>query len=130
MMMVVASIARRRGIGASVKSSAREIVDWTREAMVVLAMPVIFVGGILIRAFTVTESVAIAVVYALVFGMLLYRTIKLWDLPGIFMSATLTTGNVMFILATASAFSWILARAGTPQQLDNLPMFDAQARPG
>ena len=127
MMLLVAWIARRRGIGAGTKSSVREVVDSTREATVVLAMPVIVVGGILIGAFTVTESAAIAVVYALVVGVFFYRTIKVQELPGIFMSATLTTGKVMFILATASAFSWILARAGAPQQLAELPMFNAQA---
>jgi C4-dicarboxylate transporter DctM subunit len=74
-------------------------------------------------AFTATESAAVAVAYALVVGMFLFRTVRLADLPGIFKSTALTTGQVMFVLATASAFSWILARAGAPQQLAQLPMF-------
>lgn len=127
MMGIVAVIARRRGIGAGEATSLRGIAVATRRALVVLVMPVIVVGGILVGAFTATESAAIAVAYALVLGLVVFRTVRLADLPGIFKSSALTTGQVMFVLATASGFSWILARAGAPQELARLPMFDSGA---
>jgi tripartite ATP-independent transporter DctM subunit len=127
MMVVVAAVARRHGMGAGPPTSVRNVVSATRQALVVLVMPLIVVGGILGGAFTATESAAVAVLYALIVGLLVYRTIPFSALPGIFKSATYTTGKVMFVLATASGFSWILARAGAPQQLATLPMFGADA---
>jgi C4-dicarboxylate transporter DctM subunit len=127
MMAVVAWMAPRRGIGRGAPTSLGEITVATRRALVVLVMPVIVVGGILGGAFTATESAAVAVAYALVVGLLVFRTVRLADLPGIFRSSALTTGKVMFVLATASGFSWILARAGAPQQLAALPMFGGDA---
>ena len=127
MMLVVAWIARRRGIGAGEATSLRGVAVATRRATVVLVMPVLVVGGILVGAFTATESAAVAVAYALFVGIFVFRTVRLADLPAVFTSTALTTGQVRFVLATASAFSWILARAGAPQQLAQLPMFEAGA---
>ena len=72
MMLVVAWIARRRGIGAGEKRPrcAKHRGSPRGAPPVVLAMPVLVVGGILGGAFTATESAAVAVVYALVVGML------------------------------------------------------------
>jgi C4-dicarboxylate transporter DctM subunit len=55
--------------------------------------------------------------------------VALKDLPGIFRRAVLTTGKVMFIVATASIFSWILARGGVPAQIARLPFFGPSAKP-
>jgi len=127
MMGVVAWIARKRGIGAGEATSLRGVAVATRRALIVLAMPILVVGGILVGAFTATESAAIAVAYALVLGLFVLRTVRIGDLPAIFKASALTTGQVMFVLATASGFSWILARAGAPQQLAQLPFFEAGA---
>lgn len=127
MMGVVAVIARRRGISGGEPTSIREIGVATWRALTVLAMPILVVGGILAGAFTPTESAAIAVAYALVLGLVVLRTVSLGDLPRIFKTTALTTGQVMFVLATASGFSWILARAGAPEELARLPMFEAGA---
>ena len=129
MMGVVAWIARKRGIGAGEATSLRGVAVATRRALIVLAMPILVVGGILVGAFTATESAAIAVAYALVLGLFVLRTVRFGDLPAIFKASALTTGQVMFVLATASGFSWILARAGAPQQLAQLPFFDSTAAP-
>ncbi|MBM3522474.1 MAG: TRAP transporter large permease [Alphaproteobacteria bacterium] len=127
LMTIVAVIARRRGIGNGAPSSGRDIVLATRRALVVLVMPILVVGGILGGVFTATESAAVAVGYALVIGLFVFRTLGLRELVAIFKSASLTTGKVMFVLATASGFSWILARAGAPQELASLPVFGGDA---
>jgi C4-dicarboxylate transporter DctM subunit len=127
LMMVTAVLARRRNIPAGSASSVREVGAATRRASVVLLMPLIVMGGILGGVFTATESAAIGCLYALLLGLLVYRSIGLRQLAAIVRRAALGTGKVMFILATASAFSWILARGGVPQQLGQLPFFSATA---
>jgi C4-dicarboxylate transporter DctM subunit len=112
---------RRAGLG--------EIVGATRKASLVLVAPFIVIAGIVGGLFTATESAGIACVYALVLGLGIYRTLGLRDLPPIFIRTMVTTGQVMFVLATASVFSWILARGGVPDQFARLPMFSDPTRP-
>ena len=127
LMVVTAVIARRRNIPAGAPASVREMVVATRRAAVVLIMPLIVMGGILGGVFTATESAAVGCLYALLLGIVVYRSIKLRELAAIVRRAALGTGKVMFILATASAFSWILARGGVPEQVGHLPFFSATA---
>jgi len=127
LMVVTAIMARRRNIPAGAPASFREMLVSTRRASVVLIMPLIVLGGILGGVFTATESAAVGCLYALLLGIVVYRSIKLRELAAIVRRAALGTGKVMFILATASAFSWILARGGVPDQLGHLPFFSATA---
>ncbi len=127
LMVVTAVIARRRNIPAGAPASVLEMVVATRRAAVVLIMPLIVMGGILGGVFTATESAAVGCLYALLLGIVVYRSIKLRELAAIVRRAALGTGKVMFILATASAFSWILARGGVPEQVGHLPFFSATA---
>lgn len=129
LMVVTALIARRRRIPSGEWANLREVLRATLRASLVLVMPLIIVGGILGGVFTTTESAGIGCLYALLLSVLVYRTVSLKDLPPIFRRAALSTGKVMFVLATASAFSWILARGGVPAQLTRLPFFGDAARP-
>ncbi|MBW1895145.1 MAG: TRAP transporter large permease subunit, partial [Deltaproteobacteria bacterium] len=79
--------------------------------------PVIILGGIIFGIFTATESAAVAVVYALVLGMFVYRKIKVKDLAQLFVDGAITSAIVMFIIATASIFSWIAAIEDIPARL-------------
>ena len=67
--------------------------------------------------FTATESAAAAVAYSLFLGMAVYRKIKPRDLPQLFIRAAITSSLVMFIISTASAFSWIAAMENIPAKL-------------
>ncbi len=127
LMVVTALIAHRRNIPAGEPANFHQVLQATRRASVVLVMPLIVVGGILGGVFTATESAAIGCLYALLLGLVVYRTVPLRELPAILRRAALGTGKVMFILATASAFSWILARGGVPAQLGRLPVFSETA---
>jgi C4-dicarboxylate transporter DctM subunit len=130
LLMVLTSImARRRNMPAGQRSSVREIVGATRRAALVLVAPFIVIAGIVGGLFTATESAGIACVYALVLGLAIYRTLSLKDLPAIFVRTALTTGQVMFVLATASVFSWILARGDVPAQVARLPFFSDPSSP-
>jgi tripartite ATP-independent transporter DctM subunit len=78
-------------------------------------MPVIMLGGIATGWCTPTEAAAVAAAYALVVSLLLYRTVKVRDLPRIFVDTMVTTAVVTFIISTTSAFSYVLVveEAGT-----------------
>ena len=86
-------------------------------ALLPLGAPVIILGGILGGIFTATESAAVAVFYALTVGILIYRQISWSDLSTIFVEGSIIAAIVMFIISTASIFSWIAAIEDIPAQL-------------
>ncbi|EHJ92812.1 TRAP transporter large permease [Vreelandella boliviensis] len=83
-----------------------------RSAFLALLMPVIIIGGIYGGIFTPTEASAVAVLYGLFLGMVVYRTIKLSDLPRIFRESALSAGSIMLIIAAASILSFVIGRSG------------------
>ena len=88
-----------------------------RRATFALLMPVVVIGGIYGGIFTPTEASAVAVVYALVVGMLVHRTLKLRDLPGILKKSVVSTSVIMLIIAGASLFSFLISYSGVPGQI-------------
>ena len=74
-------------------------------------MPVIVIGGIRFGLLTVTESAAVAVLYALVVSFVVYRGITLRQLPKLIFHAGRSTAIVLFLLAAAGPFSWLVAES-------------------
>ncbi len=111
-------ISIRKGYAATAQFSLHQVWHTFTRALLALGAPVIILGGILFGVFTATESAAVAVVYALVVGVLVYyRNIKIRDLVVIFRDGAITSSVVMFIIATASVFSWIAAIEDIPAHL-------------
>jgi C4-dicarboxylate transporter DctM subunit len=108
-------ITRRRNYPRSDAFHFPAVLTAFREAILPLLTPAIILGGILGGIFTATESGAVASVYALILGTLVYREIRLRDLPRIFAETMITTAMVIFIVATAAAFGWIMAYLRVPQ---------------
>jgi C4-dicarboxylate transporter DctM subunit len=88
-----------------------------RKGVWALAMPVILLGGIYTGWFTVTESAAVAVVYALVIELLVHRELKLGDLRRVTLETVKMLGMLMPLLAIASSLNTILELQGAPQAL-------------
>ncbi|MBR0682568.1 TRAP transporter large permease [Roseomonas eburnea] len=86
----------------------------TKQAGFALVMPVVVLGGIYGGITTPTEASVVAVVYALVVGMFLHREIALRDLLPIFRKSVISSAVIMFIIACAALFSWLLNRQGVP----------------
>ena len=86
-------------------------------ALPALLLIVLIVGGIRFGIFTPTEASVIAVFYALIVGMFVYRSLRLRDLPQIVLRAALTSGAVLLILGAARAFAWVLIIESVPQFL-------------
>ncbi len=89
----------------------------TLQASWALMMPVIILGGIYGGVFTPTEASAVAVFYALAVGMLVYREIKLKDLYTIFKKSVMSSSVIMFIIANAGLFAFLITRAGVPDAI-------------
>ena len=82
-----------------------------------LMMPVIILGGIYGGVFTPTEASAVAVFYALAVGMLIYREIQLRDLIHILHKSVMSSAVIMFIIANAGLFAFLITRAGVPDAI-------------
>ena len=85
-----------------------------------LLMPVIILGGIMLGVVTPTESAVVAVVYGLLLGFFVYKQLKPSDLPQILYEVVLTSAMIMFIVANASIFAWVITSQQFPQDLGAL----------
>lgn len=88
-----------------------------RRALLSLLMPVIILGGIFGGIFTATEAAVVAVAYALILGVAVYREIALTALPRIFAQAAVTSAVVMIIVAFAAMFAFALHLLRAPQAI-------------
>ncbi|MCG6121623.1 MAG: TRAP transporter large permease [Microvirga sp.] len=95
----------------------REMVRTTFFALPALFLIVLIIGGIRSGIFTPTEASVVAVFYALLCGLFIYRSLRLRDLPSIILRAGIVTAAILLILAAARAFAWILIIEGVPQTL-------------
>ncbi len=116
-MGVVAYYARKRNYPKGSLISVREALKATFDAALVLMMPLIILGGILTGIFTPTESACVAVFYALIISLFVYRDIRPIDLPKIIINTAVTSSLVMLVIGTASIFSWLLASEEIPQYI-------------
>ena len=89
----------------------------TRKAAWALLMPVIILGGIYGGVLTPTEASAVAVLYALIVGMLIYREIGLKDLAAVLRKSVISSAVIMFIIANAGLFAFLITRAGVPDAI-------------
>jgi C4-dicarboxylate transporter DctM subunit len=112
--------AKRGGFGqvnGENKADLKEIAVSLKEGFWGLMMPLIVLGGIYSGMFTPTEAAAVAVVYSAIVGSFIYRDIKLKDYVCILTSSASVSAMIMFIIISASAFSWYLTSQGIPQDV-------------
>jgi C4-dicarboxylate transporter DctM subunit len=113
-------IGKQRGyVGRGQRANMREILRGLINALLAMIMPIIIIGGIIGGIFTPTESGVIAVAYALLLGLFVYRELSWRDLPQLLYATGLLSGKILFILGTASIFSFLLTVEGIPQQVTN-----------
>lgn len=82
-----------------------------------LGCPVIILGGIIFGICTPTEAAALAVLYSFLLGFFFYRTLKISDLPGIFLSSMVHTSVVFLIIGTASQLGLLITDVRLPQEI-------------
>lgn len=110
-------LAGRAGIAVAPRPSWREIGTAFVRALIPLGMPAIIFGGILGGVTTPTEASVIAVLYAAIVGLFVYREIKWSELPEILIQSCVVTGAVGLLLAAAGLISWFLTVQQLPAML-------------
>ena len=117
MMTIVYVYAVRRGYPVYPRATAKEFALALLAALLPLATPAIIIGGIVGGFFTPTEASVVAVIYSLILGMVIYRTITPVRLPKVLYESARFAAISLFCIGTASAFGWILAYFKIPQAL-------------
>ncbi|MFN3959009.1 MAG: TRAP transporter large permease [Parvularculaceae bacterium] len=121
LMLVTMALAHRRGFPkADSKATWEERGKALTQTLPALLTPVILLGGVLSGAFTPTEAAAVAVVYALVVGLFVMRTLKLADLPRVFVTAAAQSGVILLLVGAAVSFAWIVTVSGFAESLADL----------
>jgi C4-dicarboxylate transporter DctM subunit len=118
LVLIVWLVSRRRGYGGDVpRATARERLDALATAVPALMLPLIIVGGVRFGVFTATEAGAVAVVYALLCGILIYRCLTAANFLTAVREATFDTVAIVVIIAAAAPFAWVLAAEQVPQKI-------------
>jgi len=117
LMITVAILSKRRGYRREQRATRRELMISALQATPAWGAPIIIIGGILAGVFTPTEAAVAASLYALILGMLVYGEIKPADLPRILWETLQNTIQVMFIIAAAGIFGFLLIRQQVPMTL-------------
>ncbi|ETF00853.1 C4-dicarboxylate ABC transporter permease [Advenella kashmirensis W13003] len=117
LMLYVWIYAKRHGYGKQDGDGRLPILQAFRQSFLALLMPVIILGGIYGGIFTPTEASVVAVVYALIVGILIYRRISFRILTETLHRTVVSTAIIMFVIANAGLFGFLLNRAGVPNML-------------
>lgn len=118
-VMVLAGIfAKKRGYVSEERIGFKPAMKVIVDAIPSLLLIVIIIGGILGGIFTATEGSAIAVVYATALS-LIYKSIKVKDLPGIILESARMTGIITFMIGLSSIMSWVMSFTGIPEIIGN-----------
>ena len=116
LLLMSTLISKKRNYPKYKKASLKELIKSFFKSFPAFVEIIIILGGILGGIFTPTEASVIAVVYALILGFV-YKELKIKYFPRIFKSVAISSTIVLFIIAGASAVTWILAYLGLPQLL-------------
>ena len=121
LMILVWIISKKRGYQVAQKEPRQkgELGKSFRQAVLPLCLPIIIIGGIRIGAVTPTEAGTVAIVYALLLGVV-YHEITIKNIISGLKESVATTASIMLIVGGASAFAWVLTRERIPQQLTTL----------
>jgi tripartite ATP-independent transporter DctM subunit len=115
LMLMVRHLAIRRNLPRHPFEGVRALWTAFRRAFWALMAPVVLFGGLFSGIFTPTEAAAIAVTYALVLGLFVYRDFRIAELPRIILDTVETTGVVMALVMTASLLGYCISVSRLPQ---------------
>ncbi|WP_068717098.1 TRAP transporter large permease [Vibrio tritonius] len=120
-MIVAGFMAKRRGYIVKNSMTLKDCVKVTLDAIPSLSLIIVVIGGILGGVFTATEASAIAVVYSLILSFC-YRALDIRKLPEIFLNTAKMSAIVIFMLATSSIMSWVMAFTQIPSMIAEVLM--------
>jgi C4-dicarboxylate transporter DctM subunit len=117
LMLLCAWLAYRRDYVREKRATLGELIRQGRETILALLTPVIIMGGILLGLVTPTEAAVVAVAWAFVVGMFVYKDLTWSMLPKILVDTAASTAGVMVIIAAANIFAWLLALGRVPEEI-------------
>ncbi len=117
LMLFVVIYARIKGYGKNDHVGKLPVFVAIRQAWLALLMPVVILGGIYGGVFTPTEASVVAVFYAFILGVFVYRETKWSDVVVILRKSVLSSAVIMFIIANAGLFSFMITRADVPEMI-------------
>lgn len=106
--------------GRDKMASRKEIAAGFKDAFLALLLPVIIIGGFRSGMFTATESGVIAVIYALIIGSFVYKELNFKKLRKVLLDSALSSATILFVIANATLFTWLLTFHDIPDQLGAL----------
>lgn len=109
--------ARYYGVPKETRATGREILAALKDGIWALLAPVVILGGIYSGMFTPTEAAMVGTLYSAIVGLFLYRDLKWQMIPAILVRSMRTTGVIMFIIAVAYGFAWVMASEQIPARL-------------
>lgn len=119
MLLFTLIYTRFKGYGHGDHVNRKPLLKAFPAALPALMLPVVILGGIYSGVTTPTEASVVAVFAALFIGMVIYREIRISDIPQILHKSVVSTTMIMFIIACAGLFSYLLTRAGLPARIGN-----------
>ena len=119
-LILIYYYARRNKIPRSPRAPLAEVWSETRKSIWSLAVPVIILGGIYSGMFTPTEAAGIAAGYAIFVGMFVYKELNLRKLYEVAVDSSIASAQVLILVASATAFGWILTVLQVPQSIAGL----------
>lgn len=120
LMLTVSILAARRGYPKGNFPGFRALAYSAIAALPGLLTAVIIVVGILGGVFTPTESSAVAIIYTMVIGLVVYRTLGIKEFRTAVVNSARTTSMIMLIIGAAAAFGWLLALLEAPRMMSEL----------
>lgn len=117
MMIVSYYISCKRKHPKEARSSMKEILIGAKDAIWALLMTVLILVGIIGGIVTPTEASIIAVVYALVVGVFIYKELTLKNFPKILVESAITTASIMLLVGFANIFAYIMSKEQIPQMI-------------
>ncbi|MGI6285872.1 TRAP transporter large permease subunit [Neomoorella humiferrea] len=114
LMILIYLLSRRENWPSGPRLPWGERLKATTNAIIPLMMPVVIFGTIRGGVVTVTEGAAVAVFYAIIVGLIIYREVSIKELIKHFVEAGVTSGMILWLIGAASIFSWVLAHELVP----------------
>lgn len=116
-LIVTVIISKKRNYPREERASFKEIFDCAKDAIWALVLPVVLIGSIVFGIATPTESASLSAVYALLVGLVVYRTLNLKNIYRALVDTAKGTTIVMLVVCSATIFTWVLIRENIPTMI-------------
>lgn len=117
-MVVAYFIAKKNHYPVAKRPPLKESLKIIWQALPSLLLIIIVIGGIVKGVFTATEGAAVAVLYTFILS-LIYKTLKLEELPSILLDTVVMSGVILFLVSSSSIMSWVMAYTGIPNAISD-----------